>query len=164
LGMERNGSGDHPLPIPGRIRCISRVPSVPDLLRISTFDRHARAHRGAYGLLVVVGGPAGVFGLAIRGWRRDPQSPKVAQEGFGWLKRAIAWIIAVYVGKSPEPRAWDFYFATHKLGIVRLHLMNDEWKAGKWADDSFASQYGEEGDLYVADQYFVDEDGFPVAG
>lgn len=36
--------------------------------------------------------------------------------------------------------------------------MNDEWKAGLWAD-SFASGYGEDGDLYIAETYLIENDG-----
>lgn len=40
-----------------------------------------------------------------------------------------------------------------------MQLTNDEWKAGLWSDLSFASQYGEDGDLYLADEYVIDENG-----
>jgi Family of unknown function (DUF6338) len=43
----------------------------------------------------------------------------------------------------------------------RLCLVNDEWKAGLFNKESSASGYGEEGDIYLAQQYLVDEDGFP---
>jgi hypothetical protein len=69
--------------------------------------------------------------------------------------RLISWWRS---DSPPELRAWDFLFSKRQVGVVRLRLTNDEWKAGLWAD-SFASSYGEEGDLYLAHQYLVDEDG-----
>jgi hypothetical protein len=81
------------------------------------------------------------------------------QEDAPWFKRAISRIAAIYAGRSPEPRAWDRFFGRRPYGIVRLQLTNDEWKAGLWSDRSFASQYGEDGDLFLADEYVVDENG-----
>lgn len=42
---------------------------------------------------------------------------------------------------------------------MRLQLTNGEWKAGLWSDRSFTSQYGEDGDLYLADRYVIDAAG-----
>ena len=84
------------------------------------------------------------------GWKVIQKVPRWAKPG-----RLISW----WQSDSPrELRAWDFLFSKQQVGIVRLRLTNDEWKAGLWAD-SFASSYGEEGDLYLADQYLVDKDG-----
>lgn len=74
------------------------------------------------------------------------------------VKKAVSSIVALYAGSSPEPRAWDWFFDKQKSGIMRLKLTNDEWKAGLWAD-SFASGYGEDGDLYLAYEYLIDDDG-----
>jgi Family of unknown function (DUF6338) len=41
-------------------------------------------------------------------------------------------------------------------------LINDEWKSGLFDDKSFASSYGEEGDIYLAEQYLLGEDGLPL--
>jgi uncharacterized protein DUF6338 len=67
-------------------------------------------------------------------------------------------MLAFIGGRNPEPRAWDWFFSKKPTGTVRLQLTNDEWKAGLWAD-SFASGYGEEGDLYIAETYLANEDG-----
>jgi hypothetical protein len=84
-----------------------------------------------------------------RNWQQDPCC----------LKRAVSRLVGLYAGRSPEPRAWDRFFSQRPYGIVRLQLTNDEWKAGLWSAGSFASQYGEDGDLYVEDEYVVDENG-----
>jgi Family of unknown function (DUF6338) len=70
---------------------------------------------------------------------------------------------------ATELRAWDWFFSKRisknpkkrLTGIIRMRLMNDEWKAGLWAD-SYASSYGEEGDLYLTYQYLVSTDGVLV--
>lgn len=73
-------------------------------------------------------------------------------------KRGVKALLSFIGGKDPEPRAWDWFFSKRPVGIVRLQLMNDEWKAGLWAD-SFASGYGEDGDLYIAETYLIENDG-----
>jgi len=98
---------------------------------------------------VVVPYMVGAVTENARAWRDDDC----------WLKRVVSRIVAVYAGQSPEPRAWDRFFGRRPYGIVRLQLTNDEWKAGLWSDRSFASQYGEDGDLYLADEYVIDENG-----
>lgn len=98
---------------------------------------------------VVVPYVVGAITENARAWRDDAS----------WFKRALSRIVAVYAGLSPEPRAWDRFFGRRPYGIVRLQLTNDEWKAGLWSDLSFASQYGEDGDLYLADEYVIDENG-----
>ena len=45
---------------------------------------------------------------------------------------------------------------------MRLKLTNDEWKAGLFDDESYASSYGEDGDIYLAEQYLIDNDGRPL--
>jgi hypothetical protein len=74
---------------------------------------------------------------------------------WGKISRLLLWWRS---DSPPELRAWDFLFSKRQVGVVRLRLTNDEWKAGLWAN-SFASSYGEEGDLYLAEQYFVDKEG-----
>jgi hypothetical protein len=78
------------------------------------------------------------------------------------LKRRFKSFVGLYTAATPEPRAWDWLFARPGLaGIVRMQLTTGEWKIGYWGD-SFASSYGEDGDLYMGIQYLVDEEGEPV--
>jgi hypothetical protein len=79
------------------------------------------------------------------------------------LKRYFKWFVGLYTAATPEPRAWDWLFARPDLtGIVRMQLANGEWKIGYWGE-SFASSYGEDGDLFMAIQYVVDDEGVPVS-
>jgi len=103
---------------------------------------------------VVLPYAAGVLTETGRGWRNDRCR----------IKRAVSFVVAIYSGRSPEPRAWDRFFGWNPYGIVRIRLTNNEWKAGLWSDRSFASQYGEEGDLYLADEYLVGQDGVIKVG
>lgn len=76
-----------------------------------------------------------------------------------WLKRFLKWFVSLYTASAPEPRAWDWFFSKNDLkGTIRLQLTTGEWKAGYWGD-SYASSYGEDGDLYLGVQYELNEDG-----
>jgi hypothetical protein len=87
----------------------------------------------------------------------------------GRRRKGVSWLVALWDGRDPELRAWDWFFSKRSsknpkkrlTGIIRMRLMNDEWKAGLWAD-SYASSYGEEGDLYLTYQYLVSTDGVLV--
>lgn len=89
----------------------------------------------------------------------------LTEKGRGWrdsdhcAQKAVSRLVSVYAGSSPEPRAWDWFFDKKPTGIMRLRLTNGEWKAGLFDQHSFASGYGEEGDIYLANEYVVDEDG-----
>ncbi|WP_408582173.1 DUF6338 family protein [Mycobacterium marinum] len=75
------------------------------------------------------------------------------------VKRVTKWFVGLYTATAPEPRAWDWLFSKPNLtGVVRLQLNTDEWKVGLWGGDSYASSYGEDGDLYIADQYALKSD------
>jgi hypothetical protein len=103
---------------------------------------------GALLLYVVVPYLCGVLTEKARRWDEDPC----------WLKRAGSWLAALYAGRYPELRAWDWFFSKAPSGVIRMQLQNDKWKVGVFDDRSFASSYGEDGDLYFSDQYIVDED------
>jgi hypothetical protein len=77
-----------------------------------------------------------------------------------WPTKVLAWCLSLFVGKSPEPRAWDWFFSTPGLGgYVRLKLANGGgWKAGIWVD-SYASGFGVDPDLYIAEEIAIDDDG-----
>jgi hypothetical protein len=78
----------------------------------------------------------------------------------GWPKNALKWVLASISGADPEPRAWDRLFSKHRTGYITLKLKdNGEWKAGLWYAPSYASAYGEDQDLYIAEQIAVDDAG-----
>lgn len=109
-----------------------------------------------------------------RDWRLDSEDVAV-EKGFRHriakfvrqltrlLKVGINKLVGLYSTRDPEPRAWDRLFSKKNLGgYVRLKLTDGEWKAGLWYG-SYASGYGEDGDLYIAQQVEVDEHGELVA-
>lgn len=70
------------------------------------------------------------------------------------------WVSSRAPIRSPEPRAWDRLFSKHRTGYITLKLKDSgEWKAGLWYAPSYASAYGEDQDLYIAEQIAVDEAG-----
>jgi Family of unknown function (DUF6338) len=59
--------------------------------------------------------------------------------------KGIRRVVALWNGSYEELRAWDRFFSSKPVGVMRFKLTNDEWKAGLFDDKSFASSYGEEG-------------------
>lgn len=71
--------------------------------------------------------------------------------------RWVTWLL----GKAPEPRAWDFLWRRNERGIVRVRLKSGSWLAGMYGaaasgKGSYASGYGEDGDLFLAEALIVD--------
>jgi hypothetical protein len=59
-----------------------------------------------------------------------------------------------------SPARGDRLFTKDRTGYIILRLKDsDEWKAGIWYEPSYASAYGEDQDLYIAEQIAVKEDG-----
>ncbi len=97
------------------------------------------------------------FGVCMeesRGWKRSPRRV------LGWPKNGLKSVLAFISGADPEPRAWDRLFSKHRTGYITLKLKDSGgWKAGLWYAPSYASAYGEDQDLYVAEQIAVDDAG-----
>ena len=75
-------------------------------------------------------------------------------------KKRWPWVVA-FTGDSPEPRAWDYLWRRHERGIVRVRLKSGSWLAGMYGASSsgvgsYASGYGEDGDVYLAELLSVD--------
>lgn len=89
-----------------------------------------------------------------REWK--PSSRRV----IGLPKNALKRVLAFVSGTDPEPRAWDRLFSKNRTGYVTLRLKDsDEWKAGLWYRPAYASAYGEDQELYIAEQIAVSADG-----
>jgi hypothetical protein len=97
-----------------------------------------------------------ILGVLIedsRGWKR---SDWVLVR---WPMSAVKWVFGFVAGTDPEPRAWDRLFSTNRTGYITLKVQ-DGWKAGIWYSPAYASAYGEDQDLYIAEQVQVDDDGY----
>lgn len=104
-------------------------------------------------LLAYVAIPYGWGALTVR-------SRKWTQPTANWYWRWLVRLVSLFTGSSsPEPRAWDHVFSSASSGWIRLKLTNGDWKAGMWAQPSTASGYGEEQDLYLAEQVQLDDAG-----
>lgn len=73
--------------------------------------------------------------------------------------------VALFVGGSPEPRAWDYIWSLRVAAVVRVKLKSGTWLAGMFNTNqagqrSFAAGYPEKEDLYLSQQLKVD----PVSG
>jgi hypothetical protein len=80
----------------------------------------------------------------------------------GRRTKGLRRVVGLWTGRNPELRAWDRFFSNEPVGIMRLKLATGEWKVGVFDEDSFASSYGEEGDIYLAEQYVVGDNGSPL--
>ncbi|WP_101953240.1 DUF6338 family protein [Mycobacterium intracellulare] len=89
-----------------------------------------------------------------REWK--PSSRRV----LGWPKNTLKRLLAFISGIDPEPRAWDRLFSKNRTGYVTLKLKDSqEWKAGIWYRPAYASAYGEDQELYIAEQIAVSPEG-----
>ncbi|OOK65350.1 hypothetical protein BZL29_7861 [Mycobacterium kansasii] len=98
-----------------------------------------------------------LFGLwmeAARSWKPSPRRV------LGLPKNLFIGLPLFVAGRANEPRAWDRLFTKNRTGYIILRLKDsDEWKAGIWYEPSYASAYGEDKDLYIAEQIAVNDDG-----
>jgi hypothetical protein len=94
-------------------------------------------------------------------WMEDSRSWKRSQRRVvGWPKNAVKWLLGFIAGTDPEPRAWDRLFSKNRTGYITLKLKDSgEWKAGIWYRPAYASAYGEDQELYIAEQIAVTADG-----
>jgi Family of unknown function (DUF6338) len=76
--------------------------------------------------------------------------------------KGLGWLVGLWAGRNPELRAWDRFFATEPAGLMRLKLTDEGWKLGLFNKKSYASGYGEDGDIYLVQQYLIGTDGIPV--
>ncbi|QFZ19580.1 DUF6338 family protein [Saccharothrix syringae] len=80
----------------------------------------------------------------------------------GWgHKTHKKWAVAL-VGDAPEPRAWDYLWRHAVQAIVLIRLKSGTWLAGYFGRTpdgrySYAAGHPEEGDLYLALAFVVDQ-------
>jgi hypothetical protein len=67
-----------------------------------------------------------------------------------WVGR---WIL------HPMPTAWDFYFGKRQQCWVLFHLKNGKMAGGFFGENSYASSFPHEPDLYVEQVWRIDEQG-----
>lgn len=100
---------------------------------------------------------------------------RTLREGWPRLRKRLApaaetWLLRMLVGPEPAPRAWDDFFSERPKCYLRVRTTDGAWLAGKFAAESYAGGFPEEGDLLLEDALEVDEDtlqlgnslGYPV--
>jgi len=60
---------------------------------------------------------------------------------------------------SPIPKAWDYFFGKREPCLVLVTLQDDTKIGGLWHDNSFASSFPAEEDIYLEAQYKINDDG-----
>jgi hypothetical protein len=110
------------------------------------YIRHGAPHAGNLpwwlwpSLLGYLTVPASLGALIAHGFRRKNKLAK--------------WI----VGSTGAPTAWDAVFSSEFSGYVLLRLKSGAWIGGKYADGSHVAGYPEPADIYLAQEYRVDQD------
>jgi hypothetical protein len=61
--------------------------------------------------------------------------------------------------QSPYPTAWDYFFDQREPLFVLISLNDGTYVGGYYDENSFASAFPAEGDIYVSAAYKVDADG-----
>ena len=59
----------------------------------------------------------------------------------------------------PAPQAWDFFFLQRRPAWVLAHLKTGEMVGGLFSDDSCASSFPTEADIYLEEVWKLDEEG-----
>ncbi len=59
----------------------------------------------------------------------------------------------------PTPKAWDYYFSLGKPCFMLIHLNSGKLIGGLYYEESFASSYPENKDLYLKEVWKIDENG-----
>lgn len=74
--------------------------------------------------------------------------------------RFLEWVL----GRSPAPRAWDAFFSERPTAYLRLQTIDGHAVAGLFADSSYAAGYPNDPDLFLEEEWTMDEEGALVAG
>ena len=59
----------------------------------------------------------------------------------------------------PFPTAWDFFFDQRKDTFVLIHLQNGNKIGGYYGENSYATSYTHEGDIFIEKAIKVDQNG-----
>jgi hypothetical protein len=77
---------------------------------------------------------------------------------FGWTRLLrLRWVARVV--QAPYPTPWDWYFSRRRPVFMLIHLTDGSVVGGYWGEQSYASSYPEQGDLYLSAVYKVDDSG-----
>jgi hypothetical protein len=123
------------------------------------------------GMLLLVAVPAGlgtVFG-GLYATRSD-------RSGWRWIRERLPAgaeqrLLAVAMGRTPAPRAWDDLFAERPNAYLLVRVEDNKWIAGRFAAASYAGGFPHATDLYLEEAWEVDQStgqlgasglGFPV--
>lgn len=109
------------------------------------------------GVLVVI--PA-LVGSTLGGLYATRQT----REGWRWFRMRISpvredRILRLLLGRSPAPRAWDYFFSDRPTVYLRVRTFGGHWLAGRFARESYAGGFPHEADLLLEEAWDVDEDG-----
>jgi hypothetical protein len=61
--------------------------------------------------------------------------------------------------QNPTPTAWDYYFKQRKSCFIKIYLKNSSMIGGYFSNNSYATSFPNEGDIYLECQWSFDADG-----
>lgn len=80
-----------------------------------------------------------------------------------WLRSKLRWLAAL----DPTPTSWDRVFGAREALFIRGRLKDGGHVGGLYGPGSFASSYPEEQDIFIEEQWWLDDKGDfirPMAG
>lgn len=109
-------------------------------------------------LLVAVPAIAGTITGGLYATRSD------REEEWAWLRRGLSperedRVLQFLLGRAPAPRAWDNLFSDRPNLYVRIETTDGTPLGGRFADNSYAGGFPHEPDLYLEEEWALDEDG-----
>jgi hypothetical protein len=86
------------------------------------------------------------------------------EEEWAWLRRGLSperedRILQFLLGRAPAPRAWDNLFSDRPNLYVRIETTDGTPLGGRFADNSYAGGFPHEPDLYLEEEWALDENG-----
>jgi hypothetical protein len=73
------------------------------------------------------------------------------------LKKELKWLTTLQVAPSP-PTAWDAIFSAEPEGWILIRLKSGRWIGGRYAEGSYAGGFPEPPDLFLSEEYVVDQE------
>jgi hypothetical protein len=85
-------------------------------------------------------------------------------EHWTWLRRGMTQdredrLLGIILGRTPAPRAWDNLFSERPTIYLRVETTDGTPLGGRFADNSYAGGFPNEPDLFLEEEWSLDENG-----
>lgn len=115
-------------------------------------------------LAILIFVPLG-FGTALGGL----YATRTTREGWRWIRRFLSAdmemrLLSLLLGRTPAPRAWDHFFSERPTAYLLIRLLDGRWVAGRFADLSYAGGFPHDQDLFLEEEWAVDQETGQLVG